>query len=253
MVPKQEKLEGPPLTLVGETAQQIASQLQISPNASAPISVSCGRCFDTGKEIVEGEGARPCPACIKRGRIAAIPLRFSGVKLEDLQPLNAKHARQAEAIAYMRKHPDASYFFAGSPGTGKTLFMWALYRQAVEDEQAKVVITTLAGLLDEYRAFIRANAAGDNPRYPRLSAEELNQGERRYSIFLDDVDKANPTDYAAEQIFAIVNAIYEHKHQLVVTTNKSIKELIAHFDRSDDRGGPIVRRMLDGAKVFEMF
>lgn len=225
----------------------------MSPGASEQRSVSCARCFDTGKEVVEGKGARPCPACIKRGRIAKIPERFVDARLDLLQPINAKHAKQAEILSFMRKEPESSYFFAGRPGTGKTLFMWALYRHAVESERPKIVITTLTSLLDEYRAFIRASSAGDVPRYPRLSPEELNQGETRYSIFLDDVDKANPTDYAAEQIFAIVNAIYEHKHQLVVTTNKSVSELIAHFDRSDDRGEPIVRRMMDGAKVFEMF
>lgn len=204
-------------------------------------------------EFLEGEGARPCPACIKRGRTARIPMRFVDADLGRLEPLSTKHARQAEVFGFMRKEPERSYFLAGKPGTGKTLLMWALYRHAVEIERPKVVITTLASLLDEYRAFIRASAAGATPRYPRLNAEELSQGETRYSVFLDDVDKANPTDYAAEQVFAIVNAIYEHKHQLVVTTNKSIQELIDHFDRSDDRGGPIVRRMIDGAKVFEMF
>lgn len=225
----------------------------MSPEVSEQRSFSCDHCFDTGKEFLESEGARPCPACIKRGRIARIPERFIDASLDRLQPLTAKHARQPEVLAFMRNEPEKSYFLAGNPGTGKTLLMWALYRHAVESERPKVVITTLTSLLDEYRAFIRASAAGDTPRYPRLNAEELSQGGTCYSVFLDDVDKANPTDYAAEQVFAIVNAIYEHKHQLVVTTNKSIQELINHFDRSDDRGGPIVRRMIDGAKVFEMF
>jgi DNA replication protein DnaC len=165
----------------------------------------------------------------------------------------AKHTKQDGIIGAMRSKPDRSYFLAGIPGTGKSLMMWSLYRYAVETGTTKVVACTLSELLDEYRAFIRASKADQGPIYPRLNADELRQADTRYSIFLDDIDKANPTDYVAEQVFNIVNAVYEYGHQLVVTTNKPIRALIDHYDRSDSRGEPIVRRMTENATIVEMF
>lgn len=199
-------------------------------------------------------GARPCVCALKRERerlISRVPRKFQGVTLETLQPRPDIHPKQKEFVPFLKANPDRSYFLAGVPGTGKTTFMWALYRHAIEGRN-RVVICTLSELLDDYRAFIGASVRHEEPRLPRLSAWQLQEGAK-YSVFLDDVDKANPTDYAAEQIFKLVNAIYEHRHQLVVTTNKTVNGLIGFYDRSDDRGEAIVRRMMDGAKVVEMF
>lgn len=224
-------------------------------NESAPTqNFSCQICFGSGVEIVPGRGARSCVCALKAERerkIAKIPVKFQGLTLSNLQPLPAKHPKQSEFVPYIKANPEKSYFLAGKPGTGKSTFMWALYRQAIEGRN-HVVICTLSDLLDEYRAYIGASMRREEPQHPRLSSWQLAEG-RPYSIFLDDIDKANPTDYAAEQIFKLVNAIYEHRHQLVVTTNKSIEGLIRHYDKSDDRGEAIVRRMMDGAKVMEMF
>lgn len=207
-------------------------------------------------ELVIGKGARTCECRVRvqnEKRIAKIPPAFRNIRLEDIVPNTSKHSKQPQVIAHMKANPTESYFLAGRPGTGKTLMLWALYRHALERGVSHVVCCTLAELLDEYRSFIRAVKADDQPRYPRLNATQLREDGVRYSIFLDDLDKANPTDYAAEQVFALVNAIYEFRHQIVVTTNKSVEQLKAHYNRSDDRGEPIVRRLIENSTVVEMF
>jgi DNA replication protein DnaC len=174
-----------------------------------------------------------------------IPPKFRGLTLDSLQPELAKHRKQVEVVPFIKANPERSYFLSGSTGTGKSTFMWALYRHAIEGPN-RAIICTLSELLDEYRSHIGGG------KLPRLCAWQLTEGVK-YSLFLDDVDKANPTDYAAEQIFLLANAIYEHRHQLVVTTNKTIAGLVDFYNRSDDRGSAIVRRMIDGAKIIEMF
>jgi DNA replication protein DnaC len=186
--------------------------------------------------------------------LANIPSKFASAQLEMIQPDPLIHPKQASILSTLRANPEGSYFFAGRPGKGKSLFMWALYRYAVEKGVRRVVVCTLSDLLEEYRSVFRSIDIGEMPRTPRLLPEHLQQNEAKYAIFLDDIDKANATDYAAEQVYRLVNAIYEYGHQLVVTTNKSERELIDQYNKRDSlRGEPIVRRMIDGGAVIQMF
>jgi DNA replication protein DnaC len=158
-------------------------------------------------------------------------------------------------VPFIRANPHRSYFLGGTFGTGKSLIMWALYRHAVSTDMPGIVVCTLTELLNEFKAFIQASIERrDDKKYPRIAAETLRQNHTRYAIFLDDIDKAKPTEYAAEQLFELVDAVYAFQHQLVVTTNLSVNRLVKHFERADDRyGGAIVRRITDGAKICEMF
>ncbi len=118
----------------------------------------------------------------------------------------------------------------------------------------RVVVCTLAELLHEYRTFIQCSINNQELVYPRLSAEDLRQDHTKFSIFLDDVDKAKPTEYAAEQLFELADAIYAFNHQIIVTTNLSLVKLVSHFEKADERyGGAIVRRIVDNSHIFEMF
>lgn len=208
--------------------------------------MNCLVCNDTGFELTTN-GAKPCECRLRRvveSRLAKIPPRFSGVRLADIQPRKG----QEDIVRFAQANPQNSFFLAGKFGSGKSMLMWALYREAIERNQPKIVTCTLAELLNEYRAFIN----GAPP--PRLNATELKQNHTRYSIFFDDIDKAKPTEYAAEQFFEIVNAIYEYGHQIVTTTNLGVAQLVDHFDRADERfGGAIVRRLVDNAKIVELF
>lgn len=206
-------------------------------------------------EIVPGKGARACECALTKQRnrlIAGIPGKFANVRLQNIKPDLAIHPKQAHVLNTLIQNPEGSYFFSGRPGKGKSMFMWALYRYAVERGTRTVVVCTLSDLLEEYRQVFRSLEAKEMPHIPRLLPENLQTNGRKYAVFLDDIDKANVTDYAAEQVYRLVNAIYEYGHQLVVTTNKSQRELIDQYNRRDEsRGEPIVRRMIDGATVVE--
>jgi DNA replication protein DnaC len=206
----------------------------------------------------DGRGVRWCECRrreIRRQRLAGIPPKFAAVTLETLEPKLKVHADQERHIPYIKANPLRSYLLAGTFGTGKTWLMWALYRHAIDRDVTGLVVCTLSELLNEYKAFIQASMERrEDKKYPRIGAETLRQNHTKYSIFLDDVDKAKPTEYAAEQLFELVDAIYSFGHQLVVTTNLRPAALVKHFERADDRfGGAIVRRITDGAKICEMF
>lgn len=183
-----------------------------------------------------------------------MPPKFREFSLENLKPVVKIHAKQPEIVQTIKAHPDKNFYFGGNFGTGKTLFLWTLYRAAVMRDVQRIVVCSLSELLNDFKRFMQASKGGTEKVYPRLCAEDLRQNHTKFSIFLDDIDKARPTEYAAEQIFEIADAIYTHQHQIVLTTNLGTNALVSHFEKADDRyGGAIVRRLTDNVKIYEMF
>lgn len=240
------------MELVSNVLPLIRQRLKIE--SSLSDLPKCNICSDTGFET-RPQGVRVCECRRQRMReseLAKIPPGFRDFRLETIT--GKGHAMQQKVIHAMRKDPTSSFFLAGDFGCGKSLLLWTLYRHALEAGGRKIVACTLTQLLNEYKALIQASRVGDDPVPPQLCSTELKQSECQYSIFLDDIDKARPTEYAAEQFFEIVNAIYDFQHQVVVTTNLGVQALTEHFNRADPRfGGAIVRRLVDNAKVVEMF
>ena len=192
---------------------------------------------------------------IRQGKIEAMPEEYRGVRLSELQPRSDLHASQAEYIALMRRDPLGKYVISGDFGTGKTHFFWALYREAIEANR-KVYAGTLSALIKEFQKAIEKSQAGE-VYLPAVTAEDFRQNHTPMSLFLDDIDKARPTEYTAEQLFEIVDAAHSFHHQIVITTNLRIGELLDHFRRADKEfgrfGGAIIRRLLDNANEIEMF
>ena len=197
---------------------------------------------------MSGKGARPCKCAVeqmRQRRLAKIPAEFEGMDLASLTP--QRHNGQADVIEAFRSRPTDNYFLAGGFGSGKTMLMWLLYRYLVETGRTTPFVFTLIELLDDYKASFNSGSI------PTLTADHL-RTTNKYTVFLDDIDKARPTEYAAEQLFNLVDAIYAYKHQLVVTTNLRAIDLKDHFDKADERyGGAIVRRILNNTTRFEMF
>ena len=192
--------------------------------------------------------------------MSAIPEVYQGVSLEALRPDNSIHPKQSEYVGVLKNNPSGKFVISGDFGTGKTHFFWCLYREAVLKNR-RTYANTLRGLISEFQKAIELSQAGERFNLP-LTADDLRQSHTPYSVFLDDIDKARATEYAAEQLFEIVDACYSFGHQLVVTTNLRTDDLLEHFrgadrKRNDDGfgryGGAIVRRLLDGAHEIEMF
>ena len=59
-------------------------------------------------------------------------------------------------------------------------------------------------------------------------------------MFIDDIDKLNPTDYARELVYSIVNIRYEKELPIVISFNSSIEELDEKYF-----GEAVVSRLLE--------
>ncbi len=197
--------------------------------------------------------AQDCECRIMKIVNARLPAEYAGISLATLQARPDNHPKQAEFIEQMRQDPGGSYIFSGAFGAGKSHFFWALYVEAVRARK-KLFAGTLRALIDQYHKAIEASQRSEVfllPIYP----EDL-RSDRKCALFLDDLDKARPTEYVAEQLFELLDAAISNNQQVVVTTNLSPDALITHFERADNSGrfgGSIVRRLLHNAHEINMF
>lgn len=235
---------------------QKISSLTLVP-ASSPVSnptgsaetKACEKCLDGWIET--GAGLKPCDCRRQkadRKLLARIPPEYRSLSLETIKPDVERHPAQARVIPFLKVNPERSYYFSGRFGCGKTLFGWVLYRSAIEAGRP-VVGMPLPELLDELRDY-----EADREAKPTLQPKQLMQDETRYLIFLDAIDFARPTGYAAEMLYRIVDAAYTFRHQLIVTSNLNREKLAEHWG-SADRGPAILRRILEihGGYEEEMF
>lgn len=237
-------------TALQALAQRISSK---QPSASKPVKFfepACEACQDAGW-VITPQGARRC-ACAqaKRAaeRLAALNRRyakFAGLDLMALQPRADIHAAQAGLIPAIQADPEMSLLMFGDTGTGKTLIGYALAKYAIEQGRPVVAIT-LAELLDQYRTQAR-----DADKLPIVDAESLRGGAGKYLIFIDEIDKARPTEFAGEKFFQLANAVYETSQQIIIASNLPKPQLMAHWERAGQTdfngefsqyGAPILRR-----------
>jgi len=106
---------------------------------------------------------------------------------------------------------------SGPVGTGKTWTAAAALRQLVA---RRAVLWTSAPLL-----FAQLGAPRGGERHD-MALELLTA---RTALVLDDLDKARPTDYGAEQLFLAVDTRVEHRKPLLVTTNLTLAELATRY------------------------
>jgi DNA replication protein DnaC len=217
----------------------------------------CEPCSDTGWVYVFGDegknlGVKPCECLLRRMRqieVNRIPPRYRKLSIETIFPQPSRHPTQARVIANLKAQPSSSYLFLGRNGCGKSQFGWVLYRAAVDANRPAIAIA-LSDLLMEFRAW------DVDKIQPRLTAESLRERKGRWLIFIDEIEKARPSEFAAEKLFRILDEIYNFNHQLVITSNLRPAELKKHWSRADEQYGPsIMRRLfeLPDAVHVEMF
>jgi DNA replication protein DnaC len=214
-------------------------------------NLDCTLCNGMGWECLPG-GARRC-AClrdsIKRIKLAAIPPLFAEFSLDTIKADPARHPRQVALFDAMRAEPQASYVLCGRNGSGKTLAGWMLYRAAVDRETLATGLTC-ADLMRQFRDW-----EFDSEKLPAISPADLRSNEKRF-LFLDEIDKVKPTEFAANQLFEVVNEAYNYRHQLVVTSNTPLAGLVKHWSREAVTiGSAIAGRLqeLEGGILADMF
>lgn len=230
------------------------ARLAPSDQSGSSAEPKCVLCDDTGLVVMADKAARRCDcylARVRTARLARIPARYASAILGQLEARPELHKGQLETIQEIQSAPFESYLLVGKPDCGKTHLMWALFRNAIDSGRHAVACTAIQ-LLEEYR---RCFESKDFEAEVTIRGSHLRNATAPISVFIDDIDKARPSEYAAEQLFDVIDAAYSHGHQLVVVSNLDTGTMEKHFNREDERyGAAIVRRLAsEDTNLVEMF
>jgi len=182
---------------------------------------------------------------LNRAQLAIIPPVFGMPRLMRLRPRVDLHPNQAAAIEIVQSNPNGSYLFTGNNGTGKSHLAWAIFRYVIS-KRRPAVACTVRDLLYEYRRVEVGVPEGEILKSPRVTAENLRKPGKSWLLFLDEFEKARPSEFASEQLFNLLDAAKSFGHQLVITSNFNPEKLRAHWGRIDEVwGNSIMTRLWD--------
>lgn len=241
--------------------QRLVRDTSSSHSDESADSEFCPICNYTGVEVVPGKGARTC-VCVRvaavKGRLAIVPPIFNEPRLERLEPMPDLHVGQTSVIEYVKANPAESYLLTGLNRTGKSHIGWALYRRAVELGRG-VVACKVRHLLKDFQILETAET-GSRFR-PRITAETLAASTDTWTLWLDEAEKARPSEFAAEQLFDVLDATKSFKHQLLIASNYPTRRieginkptLGAHWGRVSETWGSSIMTRMESCNLVEFF
>ena len=192
------------------------------------IEYQCKKCRDLGYIFQEDEKgytvATPCE-CIEKRQIKE---KLEGCGLTDsfkkktfsTFKTDTEHQKQAKlrAMSYCKKFKEekGSFLLTGNPGTGKTHLGIAIMMQLVNQN--------VGCRYAEYISLIMRlkQCCMDPINYNK----EINEYKNCTVLFLDDLLKGQTSEADRKYIYEIINYRYMTEKSIIVSTEKSLKELM---------------------------
>ena len=203
--------------------------------------------------------------------LETIPEKYRGIIPSKLAPSEKSRLpmeEQAKLYDEIRANPLSGWAFFAPAGYSKTTCSWALHKLAYAENLKKCAALPMGGEWHIqqpgephwHRCYVwrksvpdllaQQFACMDDRKAPKpdVSVEKIEKAVRDKitpRLFLEEIDKIKPSEYAINQLFRIFDVIDRHKGQLVLDTNLSKKQFMDIF------GEPIVRRIKENCIVKE--
>jgi hypothetical protein len=172
--------------------------------------------------------------------VRSCPQTYRWVRLSKLEPSEESRLPtefQLEKIEFLQKNPGLSYLFSGPASTGKTVFSMALLRFAINSwvslgAKGKPPVWRINASLLLKQAHMevmdRPDGEGKEIR-PLVDGAMIRECAQLGQIphpFLEEIDKMPKlTDFRADFLFSVFDAIYECDGQIVMSSNKTSAQL----------------------------
>jgi DNA replication protein DnaC len=135
---------------------------------------------------------------------------FDRAPVNEIDPAIVAATRRFAATIEDQLDAGRGLWFMGPVGTGKTTLAM-LVSKAASEAGRSVAIYSLPRLLHEIRENTHSANRSHLDLLDRLTAVDL--------LHIDDVGAERTTDWVLEELYSIVNARYEEKRSMVLTTN----------------------------------
>jgi len=138
---------------------------------------------------------------------------------------------QQQCIDVMRADPDGNYCMFGPSGASKTTFTLALYRKCLLSHPGnyqniiRIKTKTLLETIQAYRFDDNFRPEKHPPFTHAKKIRSLAANGTKTHLFLEELEKVKYTEHRANEIFDIVDAIYEEGGQLIITGNLTYEDL----------------------------
>jgi DNA replication protein DnaC len=167
------------------------------------------------------------------------PRKFQGMKFEHYKTENESQKKALNGVIDYYKHAVKNYLTGtnlilfGNYGTGKTMLMSILCRELANGYLFQPCFVNLVDFINEIKDTFNAS----NNRTAKQTLDKYSKSE---FLFLDDIDKIKPTEYAKETVYSLINYRTEHELPTIVSANHTPEELDSnYFDEA------IVSRLAD--------
>lgn len=220
---------------------------EIVPEARRENDETCGRCFGSGMEVVEGKGARVCEC--KRNQtqsnllvMARLPNRYAGCHFHNYRAQNASQETAFSCASRLTMdYPavDRGLLFSGSVGVGKTHLAVSILKSLTE-RGFGCLFYEFGSLLKEIQGTYNSDTKTSEIGLltPVLTTEIL---------VLDELGASKPTDWVRDTMAHIINSRYNDQKLTIFTTNFLDETNDSRDETLEDRIGSRLR-----SRLFEM-
>lgn len=224
---------------------------------AAQLGVECEKCFDTGTFVISIKETRPCE-CRTKKQAARLFQRAVSCAPEQWQWLTNGFAsirsnkRAVERFALIEgfvdgakigsgeglldrieKRRENSFYIWGKTGVYKTTIALALLQEA--GRRGRLTAYGLGReFIDTLRTYSLKQTAPESALF--YSLDQFAEG-RPYSLMIDEIEDtaSGLTSYTLSTIFRLVEKAQAHNQQLIITSNRSLDDLLDFWTNRDNR------------------
>lgn len=153
-------------------------------------------------------------------KLAKIPQQYQNKTFSDYK-VTADNAQAVKLAKEFVANGEGGLFFFGDPGTGKT-FLASIVTQEFLKSNKSVIFGDVPTLLEALRSSFDDKNTKITDLMDDLATVDL--------LVLDDLGTENPTEWAVERIYSIINQRYNAEKPVIVTSNFRLKEIGARLN-----------------------
>ena len=162
----------------------------------------------------------------KAFKLAKIPQQYRNKTFSDYK-VSADNVQAVKAAKEFVAKGTGGLFFFGDPGTGKT-FLASIVTQEFLKSNKSVIFGDVPTLLEILRSSFEDKNTKITDLMDDLSTVDL--------LVLDDLGTENPTEWAVERIYSIINQRYNAEKPVIVTSNFKLKEIVERLNHPKNSG-----------------